>query len=66
MQSFKGSFRFSRTAPTAALRDSLRAGGGADAIHARDGVADSVDGGKGQDSARVDRVDTVRAVERRF
>ena len=46
--------------------DSLRAGRGADLVHARDGVADRIDGGSGRDSARIDRVDTVRAVERRF
>jgi hemolysin type calcium-binding protein len=46
--------------------DELFGGRGADVLFARDGVPDLVHGGPGRDRARADRVDGLRAVERRF
>ena len=46
--------------------DELLGGRGADVLLARDGVPDLVHGGPGRDRARADRVDGLRAVERRF
>ena len=48
------------------LDDELFGGRGADVLFARDGVLDFVHGGPGRDRARADRVDGLRAVERRF
>jgi hypothetical protein len=45
--------------------DELFGEAGADLLLARDGVADLVNGGRGRDRARVDRVDVLRGVERR-
>ena len=45
-------------------RDLLFGGPGADRLLARDGVRDRVQGGSGRDSAVLDRLDRVRAVER--
>jgi hypothetical protein len=47
-------------------RDTLIGESGADVFYARDGARDLVRGGPGRDRARVDRRDSVRAVERRF
>jgi RTX calcium-binding nonapeptide repeat (4 copies) len=53
---------------TGGLRsDELRGGAGADTFYARDGFRDRVFGGKGRDSARVDRrLDRVRSIARFF
>ncbi len=45
-------------------RDSLRGGSGDDSVQARDGVAELVDCGAGDDLAAVDPKDTVRGCER--
>ncbi len=46
--------------------DVLVAGIGADVLYARDRVRDSVNGGTGRDRARVDAIDRLRSIERRF
>lgn len=46
--------------------DSVLGGPGSDSIMARDGARDLVDGGGGSDRAQVDRIDRVRAVEKRL
>jgi len=46
-------------------RDTLLGGPGSDQLLAKDGARDSVDGGAGSDTARVDRRDSVTRVERR-
>ncbi len=48
------------------LDDELFGGTGADLLLARDGITDAVYGGSGRDRARVDRVDALRSIERRF
>jgi RTX calcium-binding nonapeptide repeat (4 copies) len=47
-------------------KDVLNGGAGADTFHARDRVRDVVNGGPGRDRARVDWLDAVRSIERRF
>jgi hypothetical protein len=47
-----------------ARREVICALGGDDVIDARDGRADTIDGGPGRDRALVDRFDRVRNVER--
>jgi hypothetical protein len=47
--------------------DDLRGGDGPDTFYARDGFRDAVSGGRGRDSARVDRLlDRVRSIARFF
>jgi hemolysin type calcium-binding protein len=46
--------------------DRLVGDAGADVFFARDGVRDVVSGGAGRDRARVDRVDALKGLERRF
>jgi hypothetical protein len=48
------------------LDDELFGATGADLLLARDGVTDLVFGGSGRDRARVDGVDALRSIERRF
>ena len=45
-------------------RDVLRGGAGRDSLNAADGARDTVDCGKGRDSARVDKRDRVRGCEK--
>jgi RTX calcium-binding nonapeptide repeat (4 copies) len=47
-------------------KDQVRGGGGADTFYAKDGIRDALVGGPGRDRARVDRVDSLSAIERRF
>ena len=45
--------------------DRLLGGAGADYLHARDGLADTLDGGPGVDDSRIDRtLDRLTNVER--
>ncbi len=46
-------------------RDVVRGGAGRDVLRARDGIRDTLHGGTGRDTGRVDRLDRVRALERR-
>jgi Ca2+-binding RTX toxin-like protein len=46
-------------------RDALDGGSGNDRLFSRDGVRDRVNGGSGRDTARADRRDRLRRVERR-
>jgi Ca2+-binding RTX toxin-like protein len=46
-------------------RDGLFGGGGGDRLQAKDGIRDTVNGGTGTDTARVDGKDVVRGVEQR-
>jgi len=47
-------------------KDQERGGGGADTFYAKDGLRDALVGGPGRDKARVDRVDSLSTIERRF
>jgi hypothetical protein len=47
-------------------KDQERGGGGADTFFAKDGLRDALVGGPGRDKARVDRVDSLSTIERRF
>jgi len=47
-------------------KDEARGGGGPDTFYAKDSIRDSLVGGPGTDKARVDRVDVLKTIERRF
>ena len=46
--------------------DELYGGAGNDRLNTRDGAVDELEGGRGSDTCRADRIDRLRAVERRL